>query len=154
MKIQVMSMKVDPRNSEHKSDIIKFKLEIIHLFQNNSINNSISHLKLDTGTKSQVMKECLPVGRGLQDAQCPNEDQLSPWIPPWELLVTAFLEMVYGARVQLPCHWMSKCTNYRLHPEAKLSTSLQSQNVGINNYVFADMSKRWWILPESQKRTP
>lgn len=79
MKKQVMSMKVDPRkSSEHKSDIIKFKLEIIHLFQNNSTNSSSPHLRLNTGTESQVMKECLPVGGGLQDAQCPNEDQLSP----------------------------------------------------------------------------
>ena len=68
-------MKVDPRkSSEHKSDIIRFKLEIINLFQ----NNSISHLRLNTGTKSQVMKECLPAGGGLQDAQCPSEDELCP----------------------------------------------------------------------------
>lgn len=77
-RLQVMRMKVDPRkSSEHKSAIIKFNLELISLFQ----NNSISHLRLKYRHKSQVIKECLPAGRGLQDAQCPNEDQLSPWIP-------------------------------------------------------------------------
>lgn len=86
-----MSMKADlKKSSERKSDIIKDKLEIINLFQ----NNAISHLKLNTGKKAQFTKECLSADEGLQSAQYPNEEQLSPSIPVWEAMVTTFLEII------------------------------------------------------------